>query len=46
VQQFLRRHRPDLHAYYRGVLFDASARRQYERQLDARIRKARKAAGL
>jgi len=46
VQQFLRRHRPDLYAHYRAVLFDASFRRQYERQVDARIRKARKAAGL
>jgi DNA repair photolyase len=46
VQEVLRRHGPNLYEHYRGVLFDPSSRRAYQRQLDRRIRRAAKDAGL
>lgn len=46
VQDVLRRHRPDLHEHYRGVLLDAAYRDAYRHELNQRIREAAAAAGL
>lgn len=46
VQEVLRRHRPDLHEYYLGLLFDPARREAYRRDLEQRIRKAADAASL
>jgi DNA repair photolyase len=46
VQGVLQRHAPRLVDLYRGVLFEAAHRREYERRLQNRIRKAADAAGL
>ncbi len=46
IQQVLRLHCPELYDHYQRVLFDAGFRRDYERRLNARIRKAAQAAGL
>jgi DNA repair photolyase len=46
VQQVLRRHCPDRHELYRRILFDPPFRRQYQADLDHRIRKAAREAGL
>jgi DNA repair photolyase len=46
VQEVLRRHRPNLHEHYQRLLFDPSRRRAYQRQLDGRIRRAARNAGL
>ncbi len=46
VQDVLRRHLPDLHEHYRGILFDAACRDAYRRELDQRIRRAAAGAGL
>lgn len=46
VQQLLRRKRPDLHDYYKRMLFDRPFRAQYRRQLNRRIRQAAAEAGL
>ena len=46
VQMVLRRHRPDLHECYRRLMFDRARRREYQRGLDDRIRRAARNAGL
>jgi DNA repair photolyase len=46
IQEVLRRHRPSLHEHYRRLLFDPSSRRAYRRQLNERIRRAARNAGL
>lgn len=46
IQQVLRGHRPDLHDHYQKVLFAPAFRREYARQVGARIRKVAQAAGL
>ena len=46
VQGVLGRHRPDLVPHYRRLMFDPAQRSAYERQLDARIRRAAKKAGV
>jgi DNA repair photolyase len=46
VQNFLRRHRPDLYEEFRRILFDSDHRAAYEAELRRRIRDAAKAAGL
>ena len=46
VQQVLRNHCPDLYNHYQKVLFNAGFRRDYEHQVNARLRKAARAAGL
>ena len=42
----MRRHRADLLERYRCLLFDRAGRLVYKRQLDMRIRRAAKNAGL
>jgi len=46
VQQVLRKHCPDLYEHYQKVLFNAAFRRNYERQLNDRIRKAARAVKM
>ncbi|UCG15333.1 MAG: radical SAM protein [Phycisphaerales bacterium] len=46
VQQVLQHHRPDLYEHYRRLMFDSAHRRAYQRQLDGRVRRAAKNAGL
>ena len=46
VQGVLERHRPDLVPYYHRLMFDRADRSAYERQLDARIRRAAREAGV
>ncbi|KPK82865.1 MAG: hypothetical protein AMJ81_09030 [Phycisphaerae bacterium SM23_33] len=46
VQQFLRRHRPDLVEPYRRILFNAADRARYQKELRGRIRRAAAGAGL
>ncbi len=46
VQQVVRNHCPELCDHYQKVLFDAAFRRDYEREVNARLRKAARAAGL
>jgi len=46
VQGVLARHRPDLVPHYRRLMFDRAERSAYECQLDARIRRAAREAGV
>jgi len=46
VQEVLQSHRPDLYEHYRRLMFDPARRREYRRQLDGRVRRAAKNAGL
>ena len=46
VQGVLGRHRPDLVPHYHRLMFDPAQRSAYERQLDARIRRAAREAGV
>ena len=46
VQQVLRRHCGELYEHYRQVLFDSRYRRQYRREIEARVRQAARKAGL
>jgi DNA repair photolyase len=46
VQDVIRRHQPDLHEHYRGLLFDAVYRDAYRRDLEQRIRRAAARAGV
>jgi DNA repair photolyase len=45
VQRVLRRHHPELHEHYRRLMIEPACRREYRRQLDARIRRAAEKAG-
>jgi DNA repair photolyase len=46
VQGVLGRHRPDLLPHYRRLMFDPAERSAYKRQLDGRIRRAAREAGV
>lgn len=46
VQAVLQRHRPDLLDHYRRLLFDKTARAEYQHQLRQRVRKAAIAANM
>ena len=46
VQRVLRRHCPDMYDHYRRLMFEPACRREYQRQLDKRIRKAAADVGL
>jgi DNA repair photolyase len=46
VQGFLRRTRPELLETFRRVLFDGAYRRRYLEELDRRVRRAARAAGM
>ena len=46
VQEVLRCYHPELYEHYRRLLFDRACRRTYKRQLDRRIHRAARNAGL
>ena len=46
VREFLRRRRPELLETCRRVLFDASYRADYEKEIDRRVRRAARQTGL
>lgn len=46
VQALLRRRRPDLYELYQDILFNSAFRRDYRREMKARLRRAARAAGV
>ena len=46
LQQTLRKHCPELYERYRRVLFDAGSREAYQREIQARIRRAASSMGI
>jgi DNA repair photolyase len=46
LQRALRQHCPDLHEHYRQLLFEPASRQAYQRQLECRIRRAARHAGV
>jgi DNA repair photolyase len=46
IQRVLHKHCPDIYEHFRKMLFDTTCRREYQRQLDHRVRKAAHGVGF